>query len=106
MEMRGFQQAKAELEGLGARVVGVSADTAPAQGAFAEANGIEFSLLSDWPENQTMRAFGADSDGGPTAVRVTFVFDADGVLRAVIDDASNMQAHPDGALAAVREIAG
>lgn len=104
--MRGFQQAHAELEALGARVVGVSADTFAAQGAFAEKNGIEFPLLSDWPEYETIRAFGVEREGAPTAARATFVFDADGVLRAVIDDAGNMQAHPDGALAAVRELAG
>ncbi len=104
--MRGFQEIREDLEGLGAQVMGVSADTWASQGAFAEKNGIEFPLLSDWPENGTMRAFGAESEGSGVAARVTFVFDAGGVLRALIDDRRNMQAHPDGALEAVRELAG
>ena len=104
--MQGFQQAKADFEALDARVVGVSADTFASQGAFAEKNGIEFPLLSDWPDSKTIAAFGIGRDGAPTANRTTFVFDPEGVVRAVIDDAGDMQAHPVGALAAVRELAG
>ena len=103
--MRGFQAIRQDLEGLGAQVVGVSADTWASQGAFAEQNGIEFPLLSDWPDNETMRAFGAVSEGSGVATRVTFVFDAEGVVRAVIESGREMQAHPDGALEAVRELA-
>ncbi len=106
MEMKGFQNIRQELEDLGARVVGVSVDTFAAQGAFAEKHGIEFPLLSDWPERETVDAFGVAAEGMPVAMRATFVFDADGVVRAVIEDQRNMQAHPDGALAAVQEIAG
>ena len=39
-------------------------------------------------------------------MRATFVFEAEGVLRAVIDDQRDMEAHPTGALAAVKELAG
>ena len=85
--MQGFQQAKADFEALDARVMGVSSDSFASQGAFAEKNGIEFPLLSDWPDSKTIAAFGIGRDGAPTANRVTFVFDAEGVVRAVIDDA-------------------
>ncbi len=105
--MQGFQQIRSELEALGARVVGVSADTFAAQRAFGEKHGIEFPLLSDWYENKTIEAFGVAGGGdAPTARRATFVFDADGVVRAVIDDQRDMQAHPSGALAAVKELTG
>ena len=105
--MQGFQQIRAELEALGARVVGVSADTFAAQRAFGEKHEIEFPLLSDWYEYKTIAAFGVARDGGaPTAMRATFVFDADGVVRAVVDDQRDMQAHPIGALAAVKELTG
>jgi len=104
--MRGFQEIHEELEGLGAHVVGVSADTWASQGAFAEQNRIAVPLLSDWPDNATMQAFGAVSEGSDVAARVTFVFDAGGVVRAVIESGRDMQVHPDGALAAVRELAG
>ena len=104
--MRAFQQSLGELEGLGARVAGVSADTFASLGAFAEANEITFPLLSDWSGYETIAAFGVGREGSPTSQRATFVFDAGGVLRAVVDDARDMNAHPEGALAAVKEIAG
>ena len=45
------------------------------------------------------------AEGSDVARRVTFVFDAGGVVRAVIDEPREMQAHPDGALEAVRALA-
>lgn len=104
--MRAFQQLVGELESLGARVAGVSADTFAALGAFGEQNGITFPLLSDWPAYATIGAFGVGREGSPTAQRATFIFDADGVLRAVVDDQRDMNAHPQGALKTLREIAG
>lgn len=103
--MRGFQQRYGELNGLGARVAGVSADSWASQAAFAEKNDIEFPLLSDWPEYKTIAAFGVDREQGPTARRGTFIFDAGGVLRAVVTDERDMDAHPIGALEAVKELA-
>jgi peroxiredoxin len=104
--MRGFQQNLAELESLGARVAGISSDTFASQGAFAEANGFTFPLLSDWPDLLTIDTFGVRREGAKVAQRATFVFDAAGVLTAVIDDQRDMNAHPQGALAAVKAIAG
>lgn len=103
--MRGFQAVYSELEALGARVVGVSADSFAANGAFAEKNEIEFPLLSDWPDNATMDAFGVLADDRPVAMRTTFIFDTAGVVRAVVDDARDMDGHPAGALEAVKELA-
>ena len=104
--MQGFQQVHDELASLGARVAGVSADTWAALGVFATQNNLQFPLLSDWPDLKTIAAFGADRDGNPTAQRVTFVFDAEGTLRGVLDDPRDMEVHSKGALALVREIAG
>jgi mycoredoxin-dependent peroxiredoxin len=102
--MRGFQQANAELESLGARVAGVSADTFAAQGAFAESNEITFPLLSDWPDLATIEKFGVRREGAQVAQRMTYIFDAEGVLRNVIDDQRDMNAHPQGALEAVKAL--
>ena len=104
--MEGFQQRYAELNDLGARVVGVSADTWATQGVFSEQLGLEFPLLSDWPEYETIAAFGVGRESGPTARRVTFVFDAEGILRDVIDDERDMEAHAEGALEAVKRLHG
>lgn len=104
--MRGFQQIKGDLEALGARVVGVSTDTWASNGAFAEKEGIEFPLLSDWPEHRTCKAFGVLREGASVATRVTFVFDASGVVRAVIHDTTDVLEHPQRALEAARSLAG
>ncbi len=104
--MRGFQSNIQELESLGARVMGVSADTFASLGGFAEKNDLTFPLLSDWPEFKTIAAFGVQREGSTVAMRATFIFDAEGVLQAVIDDQRDMDAHPTGALAAVKELAG
>ena len=104
VEMKGFQQIRKELAALGAHVVGVSTDTWASQGAFAEKNGIDFPLLSDWPDYRTIAAFGVVREGSSVATRSTFVFDTDGVVQAVIDDQRNVQVHPDGALEAVKRL--
>lgn len=103
--MRGFQSALSDFEALNARVAGVSADTFAAQGGFAEKNGITFPLLSDWPDLKTIDTFGVRREGAQVAMRTTFVFDAEGVLHTVIDDQRDMNAHSEGALEAVRQIA-
>jgi len=104
--MKGFQQHLAEMEALGARVAGISADTFASQGAFAESNGIGFPLLSDWPELATIDTFGVRREGAQVAQRVTFVFDATGKVHTVIDDQRDMNVHSEGALAAVKQLAG
>lgn len=103
--MRGFQTAIADFEALNARVAGVSADTWAAQGGFGEKNGITFPLLSDWPALKTIDTFGVRRENAQVAVRTTFVFDAAGVLRDVIDDQQDMNAHSAGALEAVKRLA-
>lgn len=103
--MRGFGRLWEGFEAAGARVAGVSADSWAAVGAFQREIDVPFEILSDWPNRDTMRTFGVERENGPTAHRVTFVFDRDRVLRHVIDDERNMEAHPEGALAAVQAIA-
>ncbi len=105
MEMEGFQRRHGELEALGARVVGVSADTWATQGAFAREIEADFPILSDWPQYRTIAAFGVGRDQGPTARRVTFVFDGGGVLRELLDEERDMDAHGAFALEAARRVA-
>ena len=81
LEMQGFKQRYEELEALGVEVVGVSADPWAAAGAF-----------------------GVRREGAATAQRVTFVFDAAGVLRHAIQGTTDMEAHPQGALDAARTL--
>ena len=88
-------------------MAGVSGDTWASQAAFAKQHGLEFPLLSDWPDQKTIDAFGVRREGPmPVADRITFVFDADRIVRAVITDPKDMAAHSAGALAAIKELAG
>ena len=104
-EMRGFQEKLEEFQALDARIAGVSSDTWAVQGTFCEQNDLEFPVLSDWPKYETIATFGVGRDNAPTAQRVTFIFDAEGICRRVITEEREMDEHRDGALATVRELA-
>jgi peroxiredoxin Q/BCP len=103
-EMQGFQQKFEEFKGLGARIAGISSETWATQGVFCEQHGLEFPVLSDWPKYETIAAFGVGRENGPTAERVTFIFDAEGVCQRIITDVSDMDEHRDNALEAVRQL--
>jgi peroxiredoxin len=56
---------------------------------WADENGFEFPVLSDyWPHGATAQAYGAFNDAVGAANRYTFVLDADGVVREVINTES------------------
>jgi len=104
-EMQGFQAKYEDFQALGVKIAGISADTWATQGVFCEQHNLEFPVLSDWPKYATIAAFGVDRPESPTARRVTFVFDADGVCQHVIDEEREMDAHRDGALEVAKSLA-
>lgn len=104
-EMQGFQAKFEEFQELGAKIAGVSSDTWATQGTFCEQHNLEFPVLSDWPKYETIAAFGVGRDNAPTAQRVTFIFDAEGVCREVITEEREMDAHRDGALETIKSLA-
>ena len=61
-------------------------------------------MLSDWPKYETIASFGVGRDNGPTAQRVTFIFDAEGICQRIISEEPEMEAHREGALEAVRDL--
>ncbi|MFZ5869376.1 MAG: peroxiredoxin [Actinomycetota bacterium] len=64
------------------QVVAVSCDPMFALRAWAEQEGYDFPLLSDfWPHGQTARAYGVFDETKGMAVRGSFLVDADGALR-------------------------
>jgi peroxiredoxin len=66
----------------GVVTLGVSCDPGPALKAFAEAEGIEYPLLSDfWPHGEVARAYGVFFEPRGFATRGTFVIDRAGVVR-------------------------
>jgi mycoredoxin-dependent peroxiredoxin len=80
-EMRALSEHAAAWEDLGTDVLAVSCDTVPALRAFAEQEGIELPLLSDfWPHGQVATAYDAFDQSLGCAVRATFVIDRAGVI--------------------------
>jgi peroxiredoxin len=85
-EMCAFRDGLLRFNVLDAQVVGISVDAPAAQKAFADANGLNFPLLSDF-NREAVKAFGVEDPnfGGGllpgVAMRSVFVLDAAGVVR-------------------------
>ena len=73
------------LESIDAKVVVITDHAVPVNAKWAKENGFDFPVLSDfWPHGVTTRAYDAFNDMLGAANRVTYVIDADGVIRDVI----------------------
>ncbi len=71
-----------ELGEFGVQVVGVSCDPMYSLRAYAEAEGYDFPLLSDfWPHGAAARAYGVFAESAGRAERGSFLVDRGGVLR-------------------------
>lgn len=87
-EMCSFQNAIQRLNSMDAQVLAVSADLPFSNGAFAEANGLTFPVLSDF-DLKTIKAYDiafnnfAGIEGLVRSERATFVIDGEGVIRHV-----------------------
>ena len=63
-------------------VLGVSCDTSASLKVFADQEGYEFDLLSDfWPHGAVSQLYGAFFDKGGFPLRATFIIDKGGVVR-------------------------
>ncbi|NBH10072.1 peroxiredoxin [Amycolatopsis sp. SID8362] len=72
----------ADYDGKGVQVLGVSVDTPFSLKAWAEKEGYQFPLLSDfWPHGEVARAYGVFNEQAGLAVRGTFLIDTAGVVR-------------------------
>lgn len=89
-----LRDSHAELDSLGATVVGVSVDDPETHRRFAAEHGLRHSLLSD--ENREIaRAYGALQPLGLFAKRVTFVLDRSGTIRGVFHHELRIGRHVD-----------
>jgi peroxiredoxin len=69
------------LEELDADVIAVSCDPVPSLRVFAEQQGVEFPLASDfWPHGAVAKAYGAFDESLGAAGRSTFVIDREGMI--------------------------
>jgi len=105
----GIRDHQADYGATGATVVGVSPDPVKAIKKFHEGQGLNFTLLAD-ADHAVCELYGVwveKSMYGRTfmgAQRSTFILDADGVVRHVIEKASP-KTHDDDVLAALAELA-
>jgi peroxiredoxin len=76
----------AALKALDANVAIITVHGVPVAKKWATENGFEFPVLSDyWPHGVTAQAYGAFNETTGSANRYTFVLDADGVVREIIN---------------------
>lgn len=66
----------------GVELLAISCDSVPTLKEFAEKEGLEFTLLSDfWPHGEVSKSFGVFWEETGFATRGTFIIDTDGVVR-------------------------
>lgn len=99
-----FRDAFADLDGLGATIVGISADDDESHRRFAARYRLPFGLIAD-PDHAIARRFGILRPFGLGASRVTFVIDRAGLVRAAIHSEISMSRHVADARAAIASIA-
>jgi len=92
--MSSFRDLNQQFAEADAQVLGVSTDDLDTQKSFAESVGTPFPLAVA-PDGTTARAYGVLTDSG-RANRVTFVIDAEGVVKEVLEGANALD--PAGAL--------
>jgi peroxiredoxin len=80
-ELAAVRDSHGRFTAAGARVLAVSCDSMFSLRAYADAEGVEFDLLSDhWPHGAIAQGYGVfDAEAG-CALRATFVLDAEGVV--------------------------
>ncbi|MDP7035644.1 MAG: peroxiredoxin [Planctomycetota bacterium] len=100
----GFRDVHAELLEAGARVVGVSSDSAQSHREFAAEYQLPFLLLSD-PEGKVRDRFGIEPDlFGLVPGRVTYVIDRKGIVRHIYRSQLQVRRHVKEALETVRQL--
>ncbi|MBK8561488.1 MAG: redoxin domain-containing protein [Dehalococcoidia bacterium] len=81
-----------------AQVLGISVDSFAAAGEFEEKLGLEFPLVSDFPKNETGKAYGVYNEAAGVMNRTTVVIDKNHVVRGIYIEARDFESHPVKAL--------
>jgi len=96
----------ADYDNKGVQVLGVSVDTPFSLKAWAEKEGYQFPLLSDfWPHGDVARSYGVFNEAAGLAVRGTFLIDTGGVVRFAEVNAPGEARDQQGWKKAVAELA-
>ncbi len=81
-EMSGIRDRLAEFLTFDTEVLAISCDPVYSLRAFADRDGLNFSLLSDfWPHGEVTRAYGVLDEAKGAPQRSSYVVDKEGVLR-------------------------
>ena len=100
-----FRDHYAELQGLGADVLGVSRDTEEVQCRFADSYEVRFPIVAD-PKAEICRAYAVDRRLWPVAKRVTFLIDPEGYVIGRFNHEFRIAVHLDDVLNALRKLKG
>jgi peroxiredoxin Q/BCP len=92
-----FRDARADIEALGAVVIGVSVDDHKTQCDFAEATQASFPMIGD-ETKEISRLYGVLRPYLRLDKRVTYVIDRTGVVRGVFEHEFQISKHLDGVL--------
>ncbi|GAA3819804.1 peroxiredoxin [Cellulomonas soli] len=96
----------AAFERAGVRLLAISCDAMFSLRAWAEQDGYQFDLLSDfWPHGEAARAYGVFDDERGLAVRGSFLLDAEGVVRWSVVNPRGQARDLRGYLQAIAELA-
>ncbi len=96
-----FRDDHEEFGKLDAEVVGVSSDSVGSHSSFAAKHDLPFTLLSD-EQSKVRTIYGVPSTLGLFPGRVTYVIDAEGVVRRVFSSQLGVERHVEEALRALR----
>ena len=102
-EVCAFRDSYADLQALGAEVWGVSGDDASSHQRFSQRHNLPFPLLVD-RGNNLRRAFQVPSVLGLLPGRVTYVIDADGIIKHIFNNLLDGPAHRREAIEALRRL--
>ena len=88
-----LQENHAQLSGLDANVVVITCDTVPTNAKWAELEGLEFPILSDyWPHGAVSQSYETFNDKVGMATRSTYVLDEEGIITAIVSSDSPREA--------------
>lgn len=91
-EMAGIRDRLADFMTFDTEVLAISCDPVYSLRAFADADGLNFPLLSDfWPHGSVARSYGVLDESKGSPLRSSYVVDREGVLRWAVHNKS-----PDG----------
>jgi peroxiredoxin Q/BCP len=97
-----FRDQYQDFQDAGAAVLGVSSDSSESHRKFAAKHRLPFTLLSD-AAGKVRKRYGVPSTLGLLPGRVTFVIDAEGVVRHVFNSQLDATRHVEEALGVLRK---